>query len=167
MKIDFDTTKKCCRCGGAGYRGNRNSVYCLRHSRFIVMRENCVARGVVVPPIKTLEKMVKRNMRCADCNRVMTWTRGEDACRVLTLQHYRDGTLGFVCASCNVRHAAMPGDTYRAMPKDHKRCFRCEEIKPFAMFSNSKWAKNEAKITADCRSCRVEVNRQYRKRLAA
>jgi hypothetical protein len=100
------------------------------------MRRVATRDGKVSPTREHLENIFSWDgMTCRDCGVTMHWLKEEGPrAQQLTLQHYRSGSMGFVCLSCNTRHAAMPGDSYCDLPKDHKRCPKCEQIKPLSEF---------------------------------
>jgi len=124
----------CSRCGAQATHYQGHQHLCPKHYRFGQMRAGAKRHGKAVPSHEELERMAAHGMSCWDCNRTMVWLSKEDKKLVLSLQHYRDGTLGFVCRSCNTRHAFAPGDSYREQPKDHKFCPSCKTVKPFSEY---------------------------------
>lgn len=126
-------------------------------SRLKQMRRSAKYRGKYVPSSEELESMIPADMRCPDCGKVMLWKSkkgGHQMHKVASLQHYRDGSLAIVCVSCNSRHASMPGDSYREMPKDHKYCPRCRQCKPRDTgFSIHRSHKGPLKTKSLCKSC--------------
>lgn len=131
----------CSKCDGVFFRRNGNQKFCVKHYRFFAMMRGAKANGKKVPSWNELESMKGVDLVCPDCNDTMVWTRRESTTKAISLQHYRDGSMALVCFSCNSRHRDMPGDSYREMPKDHKRCPRCEEVKPVSLFYRSKDAR--------------------------
>ena len=83
--------------------------------------------------------------------------------RTASLQHYRDGSMAIVCASCNTRHAFMPGDTYRDMPKDHKWCPRCETAKPFLDYATDNGRSGPMKLKSWCKQCSSAAHTQWQR----
>jgi hypothetical protein len=143
---------QCSRCGVGAVRKQGHQWLCARHYRIGQMRSRASRDGKAVPTHEQLETMWRDT--CADCGVVMNvLSRDGERERTASLQHYRDGSLAVVCVSCNARHASMPGDTFRDMPKDHKRCPRCETIKTFASFSADLGRSGPMKLKSWCKSC--------------
>ncbi len=152
----------CSRCGSPALRRQGNQYLCAKHYRFGQMRAMAKRHGKAVPSHEELERLASKGSRCADCNVTMNWLAKEGQATVLTLQHYRDGTFGFVCRSCNTRHAYMPGDSYREIPNDHKYCPRCETVKPDAAFCADNSRSGSRKLKSHCRECSSETHKQWR-----
>jgi len=120
------------------------------------MRATSARRGLTVPSHDELEHMASQNMLCWDCGRTMNWLGRDGKDSVISLKHYRDGTLGLVCRSCSTRHTFAPGDSYRSQPKDQKYCPSCKVVKPFSeydltagcgIYGNPSYCKSCAEIT--------------------
>lgn len=126
---------------------------CSKHYRFGQMRSSAKRHGKTVPSREILEKLSHIENKCGDCGIQMNWLAKEGHSTVVTLQHYRNGEYGFVCLSCNVRHAAMPDDSYRDMPKDHKFCPHCKSIKSLDDFSADNSRSGGKKIKSWCKKC--------------
>jgi hypothetical protein len=154
-------------CGGLGVRRRRNKWVCAKHYRFEHMRRVATRDGKVSPTREHLENILSWDgMTCRDCGVTMHWLKEEGPrAQQLTLQHYRSGSMGFVCLSCNTRHAAMPGDSYCDLPKDHKRCPKCEQIKPLSEFyRDASKAKTEfLQLTSWCKPCSSASRERWRK----
>lgn len=142
----------CSRCGAVAVRKQGHQWLCARHYRFGQMRSKAQQLGKAVPSHADLEAMLHDT--CPDCGVVMNLLRRDgEQHKTATLQHYRDGTLAIVCLSCNTRHASMPGDTYRDMPKDHKQCPHCETVKPFDSYSADNGRSGHMKLKSWCKQC--------------
>lgn len=153
---------QCSRCGASAARRQGHQWLCARHYRFGQMRSRAKQDGKVVPSHQQLEALHRDT--CVDCGVVMNYlSRAGEHERTASLQHYRDGSLAIVCRSCNTRHAFMPGDTYRDMPKDHKRCPRCEAIKPLTAFAADNGRSGPMKIKSHCKTCSHASTTQWRK----
>lgn len=152
----------CSRCGSAAVRYQGHQHLCAKHYRFGQMRALAKRRGKSVPDHQELEGLVSDGNRCADCSRLMNWLAAEDQASVATLQHYRDGTYALVCRSCNTRHAYMPGDTYRDVPKDHKLCPKCNEVKPDREFCSDNSRSGPRKLKSHCRECSHKSHTEWR-----
>ncbi len=143
---------RCSRCGIAAVRKQGHQHLCARHYRFGQMRSRAKRDGKVVPSHEHLEQMLCD--ACPECGVVMNvLSREGERERTASLQHYRDGAMAIVCLSCNTRHAFMPGDTYRDMPKDHKWCPKCKTAKPFADYSADNGRTGPMKIKSWCKQC--------------
>lgn len=123
------------------------------HYRFGQMRATAKRFGKLVPTHEQLEALALKGAGCPDCYREMNWLARNGQSTVATLQHYRDGTLAIVCRSCNTRHAFMPGDTYREMPKDQKLCSACDTIKPLTEFAKDNNRAGSMKVKSCCKAC--------------
>lgn len=142
---------KCARCPSLAIRYQGHQWLCALHYRFGQMRAKAKQDGKAVPTHEQLTAIA--GDVCADCGVRMNWLAKSGQTTVATLQHYRDGTFGIVCRSCNTRHAYMPGDSYRDMPKDHKRCPKCEQEKPFSAFAADNGRSGPMKLKSWCKEC--------------
>ena len=152
----------CSTCSAPAVRKQGNQQLCSRHYRIAQMRSVERRAGKVVPTREQLEGMLRDT--CADCGCVMNLLshKGEQH-RTASLQHYRDGSLAVVCLSCNTRHASMPGDTYRDMPKDHKRCPHCETAKPFSAFAADNGRSGPMKLKSWCKECSSKSHTEWQR----
>lgn len=144
---------KCSRCAIAASHYQGHQHLCSMHYRFGQMRSTAKRYGKVVPTHEELEVMASKGTTCPDCYRKMNWLARNDQSTVACLQHYRDGTLAIVCRTCNTRHAFMPDDLYRDMPKDHRLCKGCETIKPLTRFSADNSRSGPMKVKSKCKTC--------------
>ena len=161
MKSLKGDNMKCYICGNLAIkRGNRSNL-CEKHYRFIQMQKTAKTDKKYVPNIFELEKLVPKDMKCQDCGSYMHWI--DDANRRLgaVLQHYRNGTLGITCLSCNTKHGLMVGDSYKDVPVGHKLCRSCKTIKPLDLFYKRKDYKVPYPMTK-CKSCNHEAHKQWR-----
>lgn len=160
-KID-DGGPVCSRCGDLAVRRQGHQHLCAKHYRFGQMRVLAKRRGKAVPTHQQLEAMVRAGNCCADCSAPMNWLAEKSQTFVATLQHYRDGSFGLVCRSCNTRHAYMPGDTYRDVPKDWKFCPRCAQVKPDSDFCADNGRSGPRKLKSHCRECSHQSHTEWR-----
>jgi formylmethanofuran:tetrahydromethanopterin formyltransferase len=74
--------------------------------------------------------------------------------RVMSLQHWQDGRIGWVCQSCNSRmrnHEELP-------PEGMKRCHACEVVKSAeAFYENRTNFGAYLGVTGKCRQCSKRV----------
>lgn len=126
----------CDRCGEPATCGESYPGLCLVHRRFRRMQHVAKSRGKVVPSLDLLESLRAQfsDMRCPGCARPMTWTMKPDKRRQLTLQHYDDGSIGFLCHGCNARHGSCGDAEFFELGPDLKRCRGCRIVKPRADF---------------------------------
>src|SRR3990172_13161955 len=157
-KIDQGGQKFCSKCRRLVIRKQGNQWLCAKHYRFGQMRITAKRHGKFVPTHQELEGMMNPENKCSDCNERMVWLAIENSKRVINLQHYRNGLIGLVCHSCNSRHSAMPGDSFCSMPKDHKQCCSCKQIKVFQEF----YMRRAGFPTAACRQCMNLENKKWR-----
>jgi hypothetical protein len=136
---------------------------CEKHSRFNQMQHRAKADKKYVPSIYELEKLVPHNMSCPDCQCTMNWIDGDSRSQGAVLQHYRNGSIGICCLSCNTKHGLMDGDSYLDLPDGHKLCRGCQTIKPLAMFSVRRDGR-EGKTypLSRCKICSHENFRKWR-----
>lgn len=156
------SSKNCARCDRPATFVKKGHHLCALHLRFIRMRESAKNRGKVVPSTRQLETLFRKDMRCGDCNNVMAMTRKEDAARVMTLQHYRDGTFGLVCQTCNTQHAFMPGDTFCDLPPKHKLCPDCSRVLPLTSFWADCYPRRRTKKATYCKPCATKRLQTWR-----
>jgi hypothetical protein len=152
----------CARCDLMAVRRSGNQMLCAMHYRFGSMRATAGRDGKTVPSHQQLAAMVMPSNACHDCGVHMPWLASEGACTVATLQHYRDGTFGLVCRSCNSRHAAMPGDTYRQIDKGDKFCPSCRAVKPSAEFYSDASRTGALRRKSHCTSCSAQSIQTWR-----
>lgn len=143
----------CSRCSEIAVRRQGHQRLCAKHYRFGQMRVLAKHRGKTVPTHEELHAMKGVDLCCPDCATQMNWLAGDGQSTVASLQHYRDGSMAIVCRSCNTRHAFMPGDSFREMPKDHKLCPKCQSIKPLDEFSTDAGRSGPMKFKSACKSC--------------
>lgn len=155
---------KCSVCGLDSTIKQGNQMLCDMHYRFGQMRSNAKRHGKVVPSREQLSQMSGVSLICPDCGVQMNWRAKDGQNTVASLQHYRDGTMNIVCRSCNTRHAFMSEDSYRDMPKDHKLCHVCKEIKPLAEFTKDSYQSGQAKRKRKCRSCSDKLVNEWKEK---
>lgn len=144
---------KCSRCDLLAIRLQGHQWLCAMHYRFGQMRAGAKRHGKAVPSHDELAALVIADGHCADCQVPMNWLAKFGQATVATLQHYRDGSFGIVCRSCNTRHAAMPDDTYRDLPAGHKWCPQCSTAKPLCDYSADNSRSGPMKVKSWCKQC--------------
>jgi len=163
-----DTKHSCAKCGEPAPSMRGSSWYCDKHRRLYQMRRSSRARGKTCPTAEEIERLVPKGMVCPDCQKVMVWNAIENQKQVATIQHYRDGTFGIVCRSCNTRHAWTTGDLYREHGPDNKWCSCCKEIKPLSEYYSTEGSKkthSRNMVSCYCKPCsRVKAINSQRMR---
>ena len=152
---------KCYVCGDEAIQRSGKSNLCQQHARFMQMRSTAKNDSKYVPSLFELEKLVPKTMTCQDCGDKIHWVDDENRAKGAVLQHYRNGTLGITCLSCNTKHGLMPGDSYCDVPKNHKFCRSCKTIKPLSMFS----LRRDSKVTypvSKCKPCSLAAQKDWR-----
>lgn len=154
-------TPKCRYCEEVATHHRSRMPVCVKHWRFLCMRESAARRKKAVPPLGAMEEMFTAcGMTCPICSRQMNWLRADGAQTVLTLQHNHDGTMTFLCMSCNCRHEAYANDSLYEVGPNQKQCSRCLVVKPLDAFctdNSGRWA--DKKTT--CKVCAAKMHRNW------
>ena len=124
------------------------------------MRARAKRDAKAVPTRQEIEAMVPSPFVCGGCGRDMTWLRGPEPSRQVTLQHDRDGTLRLLCLGCNTRHSVHPGDSFYAIPAGHKRCPDCASVLPLTSFAVDRSRPIGRK--SYCRDCSALRHKSWR-----
>ncbi len=153
-----DRVRRCIGCGDEDVVKSGRQMRCRRCHRFGQMRRTAGSHGKTVPSYELLESLLALldGMKCPLCKREMNWLSSEGEVSVVSLQHWRDGSFGLICRSCNARHDDMPDDEFARLPAGHKWCPKCKVIKPLADFC---LGKNVLGCRSSCRDC---TNRRRR-----
>lgn len=152
----------CVRCESPSTHKQGRLWLCPKHYRFGQIKAEAKRKGKTVPSNQCLEEMA--TLICGDCGVRMNWLARHNQTLVASFQHYRDGSYGIVCRSCNTRHAHMDGDTYRSMPKDHKKCPKCLQVKPLSKYAADNSKSGPMKIKSWCQSCSTISHREWKLR---
>lgn len=154
---------KCKWCKGTAFIKQGRIWLCKKHYRFQQMRVRAKRKGKEVPSYNLLDEMLylvgSVYMACPACGSKMNWLSSEGKRTVISLQHNRDGTLGFLCRSCNTRHAYFPGDTFYDVPFGHKFCNDCQQVLPFKVFSRDKFRSDGYR--SYCKPCAYLRQKKY------
>lgn len=152
---------KCYVCGDQSIKRHGRSNMCEKHHRFLQMQKTAKMDKKYTPSLYEIEKLVPADMVCQDCGILMHWIDDERRSSGAVLQHYRDGTLGIVCFSCNVKHGLMPGDSYRDVPKGFKLCTCCKTMKPISDFGKRSVSEGSYP-KSKCKRCDLEAQKKWR-----
>jgi hypothetical protein len=146
---------KCSQCDKDATYTDKQRRFCDMHYRFTQMRDGARDRHGLKHTSKELEALLPADMKCPHCNVEMIWRRSryeKGVTNQITLQHWRDGRLGFLCHQCNTRHASMENDSYDKMPADHKFCPHCKTVKHQSEFG-IKNTRTVLKRNSYCKPC--------------
>lgn len=156
--------KKCSMCDSDATYVDSNRRLCDKHYRLCQMRDSSRNGYGMKHTIQELESMLPSDMKCPHCKVDMIWRREKTQKGVtnqITIQHWRDGTVGYLCHRCNTRHASMDGDSYQEMQPDHKFCPGCKTIKHESEFG-LKNSRAVLKRNSYCKPCNLDRAKKYR-----
>lgn len=135
-----------------------DSAYCLKHYRIRGSRYKALEHGKLAPSLAELEALLPADMLCPVCSKLMCYVAREDTLNaVISLQHWRDGTVSWICHACNTSHgnSKLPEDEWLSLMKRVKSneslCTRCNKILPVSDFHRS--AKAPKGVQRYCKSC--------------
>lgn len=154
----------CSRCGEKAVRLQGHQHLCAKHYRFGQMRAKAKQCGKKVPTHSELHSMKGADLTCPDCGVRMNWLAEDGQSTVASLQHYRDKSMAIVCRSCNTRHAAMPGDSYRDIQPNSKYCPSCRETKPLSAFNADNSRSGPMKVQSKCKACNRTAVMNWRRK---
>lgn len=159
------TAAACAHCAAVAVMLQGHQLLCVKHYRFGQMRATAKRRGLLVPSLNDLEQALQSlsAMQCPYCAVTMNWRGADGQASVVTLQHYRSGAIGFLCRSCNTRHAFFEGDDFMTIPQDHKRCPDCRLILPLTEFCIDRSGRFMDRKTY-CRQCSANRHKAWRDR---
>lgn len=128
------------------------------------MRYGARISNKYVPSFEELNKLLLNcNMLCPCCEIKMVWTSKQaNRSKTISLQHNNDGTIQFLCCSCNCGHGySNLGDKYLIIPKDHKYCSYCNMILNKIQFHKNKNTKDGLCYRCKKCKCAFDKNRNY------
>lgn len=135
-----------------------DSAYCLKHYRIRGSRYKALERGKLAPSLSELEALLPADMLCPVCSKVMCYAACEDTLNaVISLQHWQDGTVSWICHACNTSHGnSNLSETewlrLRKLIKPNEAlCGKCNKILPLTDFH--KGSKSSKGIQGFCKSC--------------
>jgi RNA polymerase subunit RPABC4/transcription elongation factor Spt4 len=119
------------------------------HIRAQRMRTCAINEGKFVPTMEQCKELIEKSgMICPACGKEMIYQAPKriGINDVVSLQHWRNGTVGVLCRGCNVRERANPTD--EMVPPDQKFCPSCEEVKP-----RTEFYKDRGQTRYICKGC--------------
>lgn len=138
---------------------------CFKHYRFVGMRYMAQRRRITVPTWEELDAMAAQvpDLICPLCGKQMVWTtKSKSRSDSVSLQHWDNGSMSFICHSCNITHGnSHLRDQITQVPYHQKYCPKCKRVLSRSEFG-SNVCTNDG-LAANCRSCRNELARTYRK----
>ncbi len=163
MSIDRKCSRRGCRESATRVR-NRTTAYCDYHYRLSVMSQNSIVSrgdGMTFRAVEALYEAQGRPSSCPCCKRAFTWHSDEGGLgTVISLQHKNDGTLSFLCYTCNTGHghSALGDDYLKLDPGKEKYCCVCQTVKALTDFY---WRRGVAR--GWCKSCTLDKQRRPRR----
>lgn len=157
---EANTVGRCAWCERPAHIKQGRINLCGVHYRLSSMRARARRDGKRVPSWRELVSLIPTPFVCAGCNRAMNWLRDYGASTQVTLQHDRSGAVRMLCLGCNTRHAHHPEDTFYDIPEGHKRCARCDTVKPVDDFSRDRSRPCGRK--GHCKKCSHEQHTKWR-----
>lgn len=110
-------TENCTHEGVAQIATNMKSLHCLCCFRARRMIYGARKYNKYYPDFEILRQMLHDNRLCPVCGKIMLWKAGKLKADVATLQHYKDGSIGIMCHSCNTSDGLI-GAPYRGAIKN-------------------------------------------------
>ena len=147
-------------CGGA--------KYCTKHKRF---RKMVNWANIFYQPqigIQDLDELFdkcfpdKNNVGYPKCGIKLEWEFGKYNPKIITLQHWENGKLEFLCHYCNSVHGASNNKFILDIPKNKKWCPQCQQIKSRDQFYKNK--SNSIGINCICKVCQNYNTKIYKER---
>jgi len=139
-------------------------MYCPKHYRIQSSRNRALIRKLHAPSLQELEAMIPADMRCRICECEMGYSiRDVPHTRIMSLQHWKNGKIEWICVGCNSRHSTTqePDDKWiellRSVKENEKFCQMCKKVKDLAFFY--KTANGSKGRTAYCQVCHDEYTR--------
>ena len=154
----------CSQCECEATYVDKNRRYCDKHYRLNQMRQDSWTRRGVKHTAKELEALLPVDMKCPRCKVDMIWRRlqkQKGIANQITIQHWDNGAVGFLCHRCNSQHGSMDDESFSSMPKDHKFCPKCKSIKHESMFC-FKSSRALLKRNSICRECGSVASKDWR-----
>jgi len=135
-----------------------DSAYCLKHYRIRGSRYKALERGKLAPSLDELEALLPADMICPVCSKVMCYSESEGPLNsVISLQHWHDGTISWICHACNTSHnnSKLPENEWLRLMKlvksNEALCSTCCKILPLSDFHKS--SRSSKGIQSSCKSC--------------
>lgn len=154
-----------CNLTGTYFVGNnKKQKYCDKHIRFSWMTSRCRKKYNQKLSIYQINDIFNNQFSdndiiCPTCNKKMIWNKkyGENS-DVISIQHWEDGSISFICMNCNNRHGHSSNKNILYIDIDNKWCPRCKNIKNKSYFN--KCNKKKDKLQSICRKCDNFSNKQ-------
>jgi hypothetical protein len=177
MKNNYIPPGKVCGRNGCNEHGinkangNGTTLYCEKHYRFYRMRTDARRSSKVVPTWEQLDEMLLECLNehgelggCPSCGQQMQWKAGADKKigPTISLQHNLDGTMCFICLSCNVGHGrSRAGDRYLEKTLvGFKYCGDCDTVRPLEQFRRDR--RTGTGFGSFCRDCSNKRRKKHR-----
>ena len=153
-------SKKNCNNAGTSKvakHGNKTYYYCDKHVRFRRMADKSNKRYGSKLTIQDIEDLydsiyLNDNPTCFQCGKKMNWRPDIKRSNIITIQHWENGILGFLCHSCNARHGSSTNPNVFNILLDKKWCPKCRQEKDKGDFTKNKNGTNG--LEWKCKECR-------------
>ena len=155
---------KCTQCDLDATYVDSHRRLCDKHYRIQQMRQDSLTRRGVKHTREELEAAIPEDMKCPRCKVNLIWRRKHEQKGVtnqITIQHWNNGSVGFLCNRCNTQHESMDDDSFVVMPIDHKFCPACKTIKHESLFG-LKNSRSVLKRNSHCLECCREKVEKWR-----
>ncbi len=159
LSVKYNMKRICSRkdCNKIGeYRCDKYYFYCPKHYRFRQMRDKARQKNKFIPTVDECEILLLvwcHDFKCSICNIKLKWHSDINGIKnVVSLQHNNNGTVMFICYSCNAAHGnSKLGDKYFDLKDNEKYCPKCNKILNKNEFSKSIATKD--KLNGICKEC--------------
>jgi hypothetical protein len=155
---------KCSQCEFDATYTDSHRRLCDKHYRIQQMRQDSLTRRGVKHTRQELEDALPEDMKCPKCKVDLIWRRKHDQKGItnqITIQHWDNGSVGFLCHRCNTQHGSMDDESFKVMPLDHKFCPCCKIIKHESTFG-LKNSRSVLKRNSHCLECCRETVEKWR-----
>lgn len=139
------------------------TFYCDFHYRMSEMSQTSKARkgdGLTLKAVESLYETIGRPTVCLRCSQAFTWHSTKNGmASLITLQHNNDGTLCFLCHSCNSGHGNTElGDGWlKVNPATEKYCPTCKRVQSLGFFYRTKGNRRDGRY-GWCKECSRSYN---------
>lgn len=157
----------CSKCTNEATYVYKSRRLCDIHYRFNQMRQDSWLRRKRRHTNEELQALIPEDMKCPRCKVDMIWRKkhGEkNIVNQITLQHWNDGTISFLCHRCNTQHGSMDDHSFRLTDPDHKFCPHCKTIKHESEFG-LKNARCLLKRNSYCKPCNAIRSKETKKKM--
>ncbi len=119
------------KCENNPFKNHGNTSYCLKHYRLMLISIGiCNSNYNKRFTLGELDTIFDENMICSICNKNMIFHRLFGKAKdVVTVQHWTEKDISFMCMECNSRHGASDNPNVLNISKNLKWCPHCKIAK--------------------------------------